>query len=82
MVIAGGILAISLLAGVYLMKKDSADGRRVIWSVGMEAVKERPLFGSGFGRFAAVYGDAQVAYFVKLDRNDAESTGNQKLKYA
>ena len=31
----------------------SADGRRVIWSANMEAVKENPAFGAGYGRFAA-----------------------------
>ncbi len=63
-IVATCVLAVALLAGVYLMKKDSADGRWLMWRASMEAVKERPLFGAGYGRFTAVYGDAQAAYFL------------------
>ena len=63
MVIAAVLFVVVLTVGAYLLKKDSADGRWVIWSASIEAVKERPLFGSGYGRFAAVYGNAQAAYF-------------------
>jgi len=62
------VLILFSFAGIYLLKKDSADGRRVIWSVSMELVKEHPLFGAGYGRFAAVYGDAQATYFLEKER--------------
>ncbi len=53
-----------LVVGLYSMKKGSADGRRLIWSAAMDKGLERPLFGHGYGRFPAVYGDAQAAYFL------------------
>ena len=62
------LLMMALLSGAYFLKKDSADGRRVIWYASMEAVKERPIFGAGYGRFAAVYGDAQATYFLEKER--------------
>ena len=62
------LLIMALLSGAYFLKKDSADGRRVIWYASMEAVKERPIFGAGYGRFAAVYGDAQATYFLEKER--------------
>jgi O-antigen ligase len=52
-----------LFAGLYYMKKASADGRWLIWNVCINIVKERPFFGAGPGRFAAVYGEAQADYF-------------------
>ena len=66
------LLLITLLSGVYFMKKDSADGRWLIWGASIEAVKENPLFGAGYGRFTAVYGDAQAAYFLKSERSPAQ----------
>jgi len=62
------VLILFSFAGIYLIKKDSADGRRVIWRASMELVKKRPIFGAGYGRFAAVYGDAQATYFLEKER--------------
>ena len=69
---AGGLLTMVLLVGVYFMKKDSADGRWVIWSASMKVVKEYTLFGVGYGSFSAVYGDTQAAYFLEKDRSSAQ----------
>ena len=72
LIIFTGFFFVSLLAGIYLMKKDSADGRRVIWSASMTAYKERPLFGFGYGRFTAMYGDAQAEYFLSGKGNEVQ----------
>jgi hypothetical protein len=48
----------------------------------MEAVKERPLFGAGYGRFSAVYGDAQAAYFSEGERSDAQIMVADSPEYA
>ena len=77
-----GILVVSLLTGVYLMKKNSADGRRFIWLVCLDAIKERPLFGSGFGRFAAVYGDIQAKYFYTGKGSNADTIIADSPDYA
>lgn len=70
MVIMVGSLVVGLFAGAYKMKKESVDGRILLWSVSLEAVKDHPLFGSGYGRFAAVYGDAQATYFIQNRTED------------
>ena len=43
------IVVVSLsvtLFGAYQMKKDSADGRLLIWKVAVQAIKEKPLTGT------------------------------------
>ncbi len=77
-----GILVVGMLAGVYFLKKDSADGRWVIWRASMEAVKEHPFLGAGYGRFAAVYGDAQATYFLDQERTAAQVMVADSPEYA
>ena len=77
-----GLLVIALSVGIYVMKKDSADGRWVIWSASMEAIKEHPLFGAGYGRFAAIYGDAQATYFLSDKGNEAQIMVADSPEYA
>ncbi len=60
------LLAIStiiLVYGLYNMRKDSADGRWLIWNVSATIIKGNPA-GVGAGRFAAAYGQAQADYFL------------------
>lgn len=59
------VLFAGLVAGLYFYKKDSADGRLLIWQCSLEMVKDKPLFGYGFGGFAAHYMDYQAEYFKK-----------------
>jgi O-antigen ligase len=51
------------LAGIYFLKKDSADGRLLMWKVSMQAVVRHP-FGVGLGNFSGAYGEAQAAYMA------------------
>ena len=44
------------------MKKDSADGRLLIWNCAWEMIKDAPLTGHGSGSFRAHYMDYQAAY--------------------
>ena len=67
-----GLLAVALLTGIYFIKKDSADGRMLIWRASMENIKKRPLFGAGYGNFTVVYGDAQAAFFIKQKRTKSQ----------
>lgn len=55
-------LLMALLAG-YWIKKDSADGRLLIWRCGWEMVKDAPFFGHGIGSFDAHYMDYQAEFF-------------------
>jgi len=62
-----GIIAIVLLflafTGLYFLKKDSADGRTLMWKIAFQAAKEHPL-GVGLGNFSGAYGEVQAAYFA------------------
>ncbi len=49
--------------GFYAWKKDSANGRLLIWKVSSEMIKEKPLFGFGHSGFQAHYMDYQARYF-------------------
>jgi len=62
--VAGTLLAI-LMTGFYFLKKDSADGRLLIWKCCWEMVKEKPLTGHGTGGFSAEYMNCQARYFEK-----------------
>ena len=50
-------------AGLYHYKKDSADGRLLIWQCTWELIKESPWTGHGPGGFQAHYMEAQADYF-------------------
>ena len=64
----GVVIAVSFaLCGAYLLKKDSADGRLLMWKVSVQAIKEKPLGGYGWDYVAGAYGDAQEKYFSKGD---------------
>lgn len=52
-----------LLTGCYWLKKDSADGRLLIWQCDVNMVKDAPWFGHGIGSFEAHYMDYQADYF-------------------
>jgi hypothetical protein len=61
-----------LIAGFYNLKKDSADGRILIWRVSAEMIKDKPLFGHGLNGFQAKYMDYQAEY-LKEHPNSAFS---------
>ena len=54
------VLSLSIL---YHLKKDSANGRLLIWGVSFEMIKAKPVFGHGNGAFQAKYMDYQAKYF-------------------
>lgn len=60
------------LAGVYLLKKDSAHGRVLLWKVTSQAITEHPLTGTGLGGFPAAYAQAQAKYFTSDKASEAE----------
>lgn len=61
--IAALTLLLALLSGLYFLKKDSADGRLLIWRCSWEMVKDKPLLGHGHGGFKAGYMNYQAKYF-------------------
>ena len=50
-------------AGMYLLKKDSADGRAFIWKNTVRTIQHHPM-GVGIGHFSGSYGETQAAYFA------------------
>jgi len=57
------IACVVLAVGLYFVKKDSADGRLLIWRVSSEMFKEKPALGYGYGGFNANYMNFQARYF-------------------
>lgn len=68
LIVIYSLIACSLLAavgtGIYLLKKDSADGRLLMWKVTARIIAAHPLTGVGPGHFGGAYGRAQAAYFA------------------
>ena len=63
LVLGGLFLTVSAI-GAYHWKKDSADGRLLMWKVAAQAVMEHPWEGVGWEHVAGTYGDAQERYFA------------------
>jgi len=59
------ILLTGLILGLYHFKKDSADGRALIWQVTAKMIREKPLTGMGYEKFTAKYMNYQAEYFEK-----------------
>ena len=57
------ILIIGSGIGIYLFKKDSADGRLFIWKNTWEIIKDHPVTGVGQGMFPAYYMLYQAEHF-------------------
>ena len=51
-------------SAVYLAKRDSADGRFLMWKVASQAAADAPALGVGWDNVAGAYGDAQERYFA------------------
>ena len=60
-----GIFLVILSAGLYFMKKDSANGRLLIWQCSWEMIKDKPFTGHGTDGFKAEYMNYQARYFEK-----------------
>lgn len=70
-----GVLIIGALlaSSAYFMKRDSADGRLLIWKITSQAIVSSP-WGEENGRtFSAIYGDAQERYFANCEYSESEA---------
>lgn len=67
-----GILCVNIAGGIYLIKKDSADGRFLMWKVAAQAVMEVPPTGVGWTNVAGTYGEAQEKYFASGNGSEQE----------
>lgn len=66
------VVAIVAIAGIYHVKKDSADGRLLIWKVSLSAQNEHWILGGGQGSFPGIYGNAQAKYFAERQGTERE----------
>jgi tetratricopeptide (TPR) repeat protein len=57
--------------GMYRLKKDSADGRALIWKISLQTMLHHPL-GVGIGNFSGSYGQEQAAYFASGKGSEQE----------
>jgi len=58
------------LTGVYLMKKNSADGRLLVWKITANMIADHPVTGTGMDGFKAYYMDYQAEYFRQNPDSD------------
>ncbi|MGD9557279.1 MAG: O-antigen ligase family protein [Mangrovibacterium sp.] len=61
-----------LFTGLYLLKKDSASGRLLIWKVVINTIKEQPIIGHGFNTVQTTMAPAQSAYFMEGNGSEEE----------
>lgn len=57
------LLLLAISAALYSVKKDSADGRLLIWRCSIEMIKDKPILGHGSNGFTANYMNYQAEYF-------------------
>ena len=67
------LLLLALGTAGYLMKKDSADGRLLMWKVASQAVMEHLWTGVGWEQVPGAYGDAQEKYFASGNYTETEA---------
>ncbi|MCL2311748.1 MAG: O-antigen ligase family protein, partial [Firmicutes bacterium] len=79
--IVTGFFLFAAFAGMYFMKKDSADGRTLMWKVSLQAAIQNPS-GVGLGHFPAAYGKVQVDYFLSNKASEQEEYVAGNPEYA
>lgn len=86
-VILVGISLLLLIGsfGLYILKKDSANGRLFIYQVTIEKALEAPLFGHGYRSFSASYNEWQADWFAahpeEINSEKAYLAGSVKFAY-
>ena len=70
----GGILllGLSIGGGLYLLKKDAADGRLLVWKMDLAVMRSQPWLGVGIGRYPGALGEAQAVYFANSPADPRE----------
>ena len=71
--ILGGILLLGGSASLYTLKKDSADGRFLMWKITTKAIQKQPITGTSLGGFPAAYAETQAEYMASGKATEQES---------
>ncbi|MFD2035019.1 O-antigen ligase family protein [Belliella marina] len=75
------ILLVGISTLIYQLKKDSADGRVLIWKASWGMVVDNPIFGLGYEGFLSRYMDSQAKYF-QINPNDQSIPLADNVVYA
>jgi len=62
-IVGSAVLIIAILVGLYFVKKNSADGRLLIWQCSSHMIVDKPVLGHGEGGFQREYMLYQANYF-------------------
>ena len=76
------ILIPLLFSKIYEVRKDSANGRLLIWKVTSTIIKDAPIFGHGYDSFSKIYNNYQADYFKKGLGSDYEKILADNVKHA
>lgn len=76
------VLVAIMLTFIFLMKKDSANGRLFMWKISAKAIVSSPIKGYGLGEFSANYGHEQAKYFAKSNYSKTEEQIAGSPEYA
>lgn len=76
------IISVFVINRLYEYKKDSADGRLLIWKLTGENVGDRLVFGHGYESFHYVYNKIQSEYFGKNNGSESERRVADYVPYA
>lgn len=72
----GSLAAVTIVVigatALYNMKKDSADGRLLMWKTTSHIIADHPLLGVGFGSYAEHAGTYQADYFASGQSSEQE----------
>ncbi len=76
------ILLVGVVASLYRLNKQSANGRLLIWRVSANMIADNPMIGCGRGCFKAQYMDYQAAYFAQdLNSRFRQLADNDKAPF-
>jgi len=71
-----------MLTGLYHFKKDSANGRLLIWKIALQTIQEKPLTGHGFNTVQATFAPAQAVYFAAGNGSESEKMLAGSVRWA
>lgn len=54
-----------IIAGLYFLKKGSADGRSIIYLISLLCIAQSPIWGSGIGSFCHQYAERMSSFYIQ-----------------
>lgn len=76
------ILSITVIVFLYKIKPASADGRLLIWKITSRILERNLIWGMGFDRYSAEYGNYQADYFSENNGDNYEKLLSGNVKQA